>query len=1074
MTTASDPLNLSFDAQSFDSVGQINGGIYEIPPDPSLAVGLSNIVTTANGQVDYFDKSGDLQASLTLDNFFTISGIPSSGAFDPRVIYDATANRFVASASVGGEVCVAVSKDGNPNDGWITSSYNWSFSENSGGFADYPCLSTDGKSVFITANIFNSWTGSETGSLLWALPNALSVGPTGILPFGQVFDPSTATGLASTSELDTMQPAKIVGTPPGQIGAFLVSYGGAHDGSGNSLITIVSVDDTLSPGGALLPNFSRQVINVGNIDLNRDYEMSASQASGAMPIDANDSRVTDAVWSNGFLYVVATVNPSSGPDAGVPQVHWFKFDTANLANITLVDQGNVDGSSIAPGTATFDGSIAVDGLGSFIINFSASGPDINPGSYYAMHTASDAAGTLETPVALAAGQGSYLRTFGAGSNRWGDYSGAVVDPSNSRTFWLYNEYAQTPGDNYFGDGETGRWGTRVGEVIDDRGPVAAALSATSWIKPDQPAAVNTFFSISDPDGDSITQYEVFLGSFTSPVGTLADRGGTLPDKTNVYESNLGDVTYEGSTIAGTDRLWVRAYDGLVWGNWSYVDLTGAPPPTMATPQGTEQRVTDGQAFQLTSLFSANEPSGDPITQYNIYEGSFGSTPVGTLTGASGLTPFQNDTVTSLNGITYGGGASAGTDRLWVQAYADGQWGNWVYVDMNNVGVPPPTMTTLASTEQSVTNGQTVLLTSLFSATTPSGDQITQYNVYEGSFGTPVGTLTDASGTLPAFQNDAVTSLAGLTYTGGASAGTDRLWVHAFDGQWSNWVYVDMNDAGVTPPTMATPQGTKQSVANAQAAQLTSLFSATAPSGDPITQYNVYEGSFERTPVGTLTDASGTLPAFQNDTVTSLTGLTYTGGASAGTDRLWVQAFDGQWSNWVYVDMNDVGVPPPTMSAAGPQTDAPNQSVALSSLFSATAPAGDPITQYQIYEGSFDKTPVGSLTDASGTVTPFTYVTLSSLNGLTYNSSNSTAGTDRLWVQAFDGQWSNWAYVDMNNTGAGTSSSATATAGSTSLQVAQLVQAMASFSSTTGALATSPIVTPSETSSLGILGVNTQH
>ena len=30
-----------------------------------------------------------------------------------------------------------------------------------------------------------------------------------------------------------------------------------------------------------------------------------------------------------------------------------------------------------------------------------------------------------------------------GRNRWGDYSGLALDPSDNHTFWLYNEYPAT-------------------------------------------------------------------------------------------------------------------------------------------------------------------------------------------------------------------------------------------------------------------------------------------------------------------------------------------------------------------------------------------------------------------------------------------------------------------------------------------------------------------------------------------------------------------------------------------------------------------------------------------------------
>jgi hypothetical protein len=646
------------------------------------------------------------------------------------------------------------------------------------------------------------------------------------------------------------------------------------------------------------------------------------------------------------------------------------------------------------------------------------------------------------------------------------------------------------------------------------------------------------------------------------------------------------INFDGTVVQGNQAVMTPASTNpgadpnaaVMFEDGTATFTVGGTPPTTSLQVAQEQSIGPSQTVALTSLFSANEPDGDPITQYNIYEGSFG-TPVGTVTDANGnvLPTFQNDTVTSLGGINYNSSTNAGSDRLWVQAFADGQWGNWTFVDMNNTGgsggsggsgsgggggvvtsgtgpismvmsadgdaqftvdvngtqvggvfdvtaahgtgttaantqtvtLPgdfstsgplqvsvnftnqatadlyiesvtadgqtiqgnqaamtpastnpaadpnaavmfedgtatfnitgtggsgagtggntPPTTSLQVAQEQSVGPNQTVALTNLFSANEPDGDPITQYNIYEGSFGTPVGTVTDANGNvLPTFQNDTVTSLAGINYNSSMNAGSDRLWVQAFaDGQWGNWTFVDMNNAGGDPPATSLQVAQEQSIGPSQTVALTSLFSANEPDGDPITQYNIYEGSFG-TPVGTVTDANGNvLPTFQNDTVTSLAGINYNSSTNAGSDRLWVQAFaDGQWGNWTFVDMNNTGDPsggggtPPTTSlqVAQEQSIGPSQTVALSSLFSANEPDGDPITQYNIYEGSFG-TPVGTVTDANGNVLPtFQNDTVTSLAGINYNSSTN-AGSDRLWVQAFaDGQWGNWTFVDMNNTG----------------------------------------------------------
>ena len=56
----------------------------------------------------------------------------------------------------------------------------------------------------------------------------------------------------------------------------------------------------------------------------------------------------------------------------------------------------------------------------------------------------------------------YVRFFAGTRNRWGDYTGASVDPNDDKSFWIFNEYAITRGTLI--GGEDGRWGTVYAHV----------------------------------------------------------------------------------------------------------------------------------------------------------------------------------------------------------------------------------------------------------------------------------------------------------------------------------------------------------------------------------------------------------------------------------------------------------------------------------------------------------------------------------------------------------------------------------------------------------------------------------
>jgi hypothetical protein len=84
----------------------------------------------------------------------------------------------------------------------------------------------------------------------------------------------------------------------------------------------------------------------------------------------------------GTLWTTFEVTPTSGPDAGTPNVHWAELNVSDPSNIALITQGTISGSVIGAGVGTETGSVAVDGAGDVIMNFVATGPNLTPTDYF--------------------------------------------------------------------------------------------------------------------------------------------------------------------------------------------------------------------------------------------------------------------------------------------------------------------------------------------------------------------------------------------------------------------------------------------------------------------------------------------------------------------------------------------------------------------------------------------------------------------------------------------------------------------------------------------------------------------
>jgi hypothetical protein len=129
-----------------------------------------------------------------------------------------------------------------------------------------------------------------------------------------------------------------------------------------------------------------QTLALGNNDQGSggtDY--TAQQAGTTLTLDAGDSHIQSLAYANGYLYGVSETMPVG---ASAPDVHWFKLDVSNPASPQIVAQGDLSGSLLGNANiALFNPSIAVDGNGDVLINFTASGPNMDPSDYYVVQGA---------------------------------------------------------------------------------------------------------------------------------------------------------------------------------------------------------------------------------------------------------------------------------------------------------------------------------------------------------------------------------------------------------------------------------------------------------------------------------------------------------------------------------------------------------------------------------------------------------------------------------------------------------------------------------------------------------------
>src|SRR5205823_6489723 len=97
-------------------------------------------------------------------------------------------------------------------------------------------------------------------------------------------------------------------------------------------------------------------------------------------------------------------------------------------------------------------------------------------------------------------------------------------------------------------------------------------------------------------------------------------------------------------------------------------------PPVVTPTNSNITASPGQIFSAASLFTASDPDGDAITQYDFWDTGGGG---GHFLVSGVVQPTNGDIyvpAAQLAQTTYQSGS--GTDTLWVRANDGTQWSAW--------------------------------------------------------------------------------------------------------------------------------------------------------------------------------------------------------------------------------------------------------------------------------------------------------------------------------------------------------------------------------------------------------------
>lgn len=541
-------------------------------------------------------------------------------------------------------------------------------------------------------------------------------------------------------------------------------------------------------------------------------------------------------------------------------------------------------------------------------------------------------------------------------------------------------------------------------------PVVSAGHADVLIG--QSVLASSLFSVTDDDGDAITQYEFWDDAPVAGGHFSVDGVAQGANPIVVGAAQLDTVSYHADDEPGTEQVWVRAYDGAAWSAWKAWLVTSALHVPNAAPEITAQAaqtVALGQVVGAGTLFTATDADADPIARYEFWDSTEGNGHF--VVGGIEQSVNVAIAVANLADAQFVGASETASDLVWVRA-SDGQtWGEWKSWTMNSWPHVTNAAPVAAASNASLLTNEVALASSLFSVSDADGDAIVRYEFWDDINGGGYWRVNGVQQAAVQAIGVSAAELADAYYVAGFSGGTEQVWVRANDGlEWGAWKPWTMTSALHIPNAApVVSASSSQTVLLGQPVGAGSLFTVTDADADAITAYEFWDST-----AGAGHWAIDGIEQGVNVSiaVSDLEDVDFVGASEIASDLVWVRANDGQtWSDWKAWTMQSS----PHLANAAPVVSAANggllrdEALDAAALFSVSDADGDAITQYQFWDdvNGGGHWRLNGVQQAAGQNID---VAAADLENLDYVG-GANAGTEQVWARANDGlawgAWKNW-------------------------------------------------------------------
>ncbi len=308
---------------------------------------------------------------------------------------------------------ISVSDDSDPMGTW----FNWAMPSNvngntpSGGWGDYQGVGYDDKAIYFTTNQF-SFAGNYQYPKIRIIPKTdlyVDANP-GVVTWKDIWQikypgsNSTSFGIRPT----------IVRTASDDY--YFASSAQTSNANSFGIFTLSDPLGTPSLAGVAVPVASYT------------SPTNAAQPGSTQRIDGGGFNIRfEPVVKDGSIYITHSV--SNGSNAS--SVRFAEIELSSMTAVRDFRMGSTNSYHTYP-------ALAVSDDGNVILTYSRSSDTDYMGAYYTV-IPSGANAPIGTRL-IKDGAGTYYVTYGGSRNRWGDYTGAWIDPFDNSTFWVHTEF----------------------------------------------------------------------------------------------------------------------------------------------------------------------------------------------------------------------------------------------------------------------------------------------------------------------------------------------------------------------------------------------------------------------------------------------------------------------------------------------------------------------------------------------------------------------------------------------------------------------------------------------------------